>query len=51
MSEKDLDKGYVALLGWALGAMEAAENFDRREDLGGLPPFLARAPILGPPKP
>lgn len=30
MAEKDSSKGYVALLGWALGAIEAAENFDRR---------------------
>ncbi len=30
MSNKDPNKGYVALLGWALGAIEAAENFDRR---------------------
>ena len=24
------DKGYVALLGWSLSAVEAAESFDRR---------------------
>lgn len=30
MREKDPNKGYIALLGWALGAIEAAENFDRR---------------------
>jgi len=30
MTEKDPDKGYIALLGWAPGAIEAAENFDRR---------------------
>ncbi|ROO24672.1 carboxylate--amine ligase [Salinisphaera orenii MK-B5] len=30
MSEKDPDKGYIALLGWSLGAIEAAERFDRR---------------------
>lgn len=30
MSEKDPNKGYVALLGWALGAIDAAERFDRR---------------------
>jgi len=30
MTNKDPEKGYVALLGWALGAIEAAENFDRR---------------------
>lgn len=28
--EKDPDKGYVALLGWAPNAVEAAETFDRR---------------------
>lgn len=28
--KKNLDKGYVALLGWSLSAVEAAENFDRR---------------------
>ncbi|WP_440996611.1 carboxylate--amine ligase [Arhodomonas sp. SL1] len=28
--EKNPDKGYVALLGWSLNAVEAAENFDRR---------------------
>jgi hypothetical protein len=27
---KDPTKGYVALLGWSLNAVEAAENFDRR---------------------
>jgi hypothetical protein len=30
MAEKDPNKGYVALLGWALGAIDAAERFDRR---------------------
>jgi len=30
MSEKNPDKGYVALLGWSLGAVEAADRFDRR---------------------
>lgn len=30
MSDKNPEKGYIALLGWALGAIEAAENFDRR---------------------
>ncbi|QDU05373.1 hypothetical protein V6x_51090 [Gimesia chilikensis] len=30
MAEKNPDKGYIALLGWSLGAIEAAENFDRR---------------------
>ena len=28
--KKDPQKGYVALLGWSLNAVEAAENFDRR---------------------
>ncbi|ABI56824.1 carboxylate--amine ligase [Alkalilimnicola ehrlichii MLHE-1] len=28
--EKNPDKGFVALLGWSLNAVEAAENFDRR---------------------
>lgn len=28
--EKDTAKGYVALLGWSLAAVEAAEGFDRR---------------------
>jgi len=28
--EKNPDKGYVALLGWSLGAVEAADRFDRR---------------------
>ena len=27
---KDTSKGYIALLGWSLNAVEAAENFDRR---------------------
>ena len=27
---KNPDKGYVALLGWSLAAVEALENFDRR---------------------
>ena len=30
MAEKNPEKGYIALLGWALGAIEAAEKFDRR---------------------
>lgn len=30
MSDKNPDKGYVALLGWSLGAIEAADRFDRR---------------------
>ncbi|MCC1497614.1 ATP-grasp domain-containing protein [Alcanivorax sp. 1008] len=28
--KKDINKGYIALLGWSLNAVEAAENFDRR---------------------
>lgn len=28
--QKDSSKGYIALLGWSLGAVEAAEKFDRR---------------------
>lgn len=28
--DKNPDKGYVALLGWSLGAIEAADRFDRR---------------------
>ena len=28
--EKNPDKGYIALLGWSLSAVEAAEKFDRR---------------------
>ncbi|WP_280547640.1 ATP-grasp domain-containing protein [Halomonas sp. 11-S5] len=28
--KKDPNKGYIALLGWSLNAIEAAENFDRR---------------------
>jgi len=28
--QKDPNKGYIALLGWSLNAIEAAENFDRR---------------------
>lgn len=28
--DKDPQKGYIALLGWSLNAVEAAENFDRR---------------------
>ncbi|GGC57701.1 carboxylate--amine ligase [Hoyosella rhizosphaerae] len=28
--EKDPEKGYVALLGWSLGAIDAVERFDRR---------------------
>lgn len=30
MTEKDPEKGYVALLGWSLGAIEAVDRFDRR---------------------
>ena len=30
MAKKNPDKGYVALLGWSLGAIEAADRFDRR---------------------
>lgn len=30
MTEKDPEKGYVALLGWSLGAIDAANRFDRR---------------------
>ncbi len=30
MAEKNPDKGYVALLGWSLGAIEALDRFDRR---------------------
>jgi len=30
VADKDPDKGYVALLGWSLGAVEAADRFDRR---------------------
>jgi hypothetical protein len=30
MAVKNPDKGYVALLGWALSAIDAAERFDRR---------------------
>jgi len=30
MTDKNPDKGYIALLGWSLGAIEAAEKFDRR---------------------
>ena len=30
MTEKNPDKGYIALLGWSLGAVEAADRFDRR---------------------
>lgn len=29
-TSKDANKGYIALLGWSLNAVEAAENFDRR---------------------
>ncbi len=30
MADKDPNKGYIALLGWSLGAVEAADRFDRR---------------------
>ena len=30
MTTKDPNKGYVAILGWALGAIDAAARFDRR---------------------
>lgn len=30
LNEKDPNKGYIALLGWSLNAVEAAEKFDRR---------------------
>lgn len=30
MVDENSDKGYIALLGWSLGAIEAAESFDRR---------------------
>lgn len=30
MAEKNPDKGYVALLGWSLGAVESVDRFDRR---------------------
>ncbi|MDZ7643623.1 MAG: carboxylate--amine ligase [Woeseiaceae bacterium] len=30
MTKKNPDKGYIALLGWSLGAVEAADRFDRR---------------------
>lgn len=30
MTEKNPEKGYVALLGWSLGAIEAVDRFDRR---------------------
>jgi len=30
MAEKDPNKGYIALLGWSLSAIEALDNFDRR---------------------
>lgn len=30
MTEKNSEKGYVALLGWSLGAVEAVDRFDRR---------------------
>lgn len=30
MTEKNPEKGYVALLGWSLGAVESVDRFDRR---------------------
>lgn len=30
MADKNPDKGYIALLGWSLPAIEAVDNFDRR---------------------
>lgn len=30
MTEKSSDKGYIAILGWSLNAIDAAEKFDRR---------------------
>lgn len=30
MTEKNLDKGYVAILGWSLNAIDAIDRFDRR---------------------
>ncbi|MFN2360834.1 MAG: carboxylate--amine ligase, partial [Marinobacter sp.] len=27
---KDPNKGYIALLGWSVNAIKAAQNFDRR---------------------
>lgn len=30
MKEKDPNKGYIAILGWSLGAVEAMDAFDRR---------------------
>ena len=30
MADKNPEKGYIALLGWTLGAIEAADKFDRR---------------------
>lgn len=30
MIKRDPEKGYIALLGWSLGAIEAADRFDRR---------------------
>jgi hypothetical protein len=30
MTDKNPEKGYIALLGWALGAIEAADKFNRR---------------------
>ncbi|MDX1655522.1 MAG: carboxylate--amine ligase, partial [Candidatus Competibacteraceae bacterium] len=30
MADKNPDKGYVAILGWSLNAINAIDNFDRR---------------------
>ena len=30
MTDKDPNKGYVAILGWSLNAINAIDNFDRR---------------------
>lgn len=30
MTEKNPEKGYVALLGWSLNAINAVDGFDRR---------------------
>ena len=30
VKEKDPEKGYIALLGWSLNAIDALEKFDRR---------------------
>ena len=30
MTDKNPDKGYIALLGWSLNAINAVDRFDRR---------------------